>query len=106
MTTPAATEVTPPKRHKYSLSKRQVFMLDELMDADRADNGVCYQDSAGNYNKDNRDDVEFLKSIGFITEYTSEVHIKDGSQIIFKGWTITYHGSAFLFAYHTLKEVI
>lgn len=99
------TPTVKPKRHKYSLSKRQISMLDELMDADRADNGVCYQDASGKYSKENKDDIDFLKSIGFITEYTSEVHIKDGAQIILKGWTITYHGVAFLFAYHTLKDV-
>ncbi len=91
-------------RHKYSLSARQIRMLDECYEADRKENGVCFQNSNGDYSGENKEDVKFLRSIGFITEYTSESYIKNGAQVVMKGWTITYHGMAFLFAYHTLKE--
>ena len=91
-------------RHKFSLSKKQISLLDELMEADRRNNGVCYQDEKGNYKEENKKDIDFLKSIGFITEYTSETHIVGEITISKKGWTITYHGIAFLFAYHTLSD--
>ncbi len=90
-------------RHKYSLSSRQISMLDELMEADIKNNGVCFQSPDGSYDERYKDDIVFLKSIGFITEYTSEAKIQNDSLITLKGWTITYHGIAFLFAYHTLK---
>jgi len=92
------------KKHKYSLEKRQVEILEELMDADRSNNGICYQNDKGEYPKQIKTDIDFLKSIGFITEYTSETHITQESAIYKKGWTITYHGIAFLFAYHTLSN--
>lgn len=79
-------------------------MLDELMGADRRNNGICYQDDKGEYPKEAKEDIDFLRSIGFITEYTSETHITPERAVYIKGWTITYHGIAFLFAYHTLKE--
>lgn len=90
--------------HKFSLSKRQITLLDELMEADRKNNGICYQDDKGEYNKDVKEDIDLLKSFGFLTEYTSETHITQEKSVYMKGWTITYHGIAFLFAYHTLKE--
>lgn len=92
------------KKHKYSLSIAQIQLLDELMDADRNNNGVCYQDHKGKYDEKVKEHITFLKSIGFITEYTSETHITESSSLTKKGWTITYHGIAFLFAYHTLKQ--
>jgi hypothetical protein len=90
-------------RHKFSLSKKQIALLDELMEADRKNNGVCYQDKKGEYDPAVKEDIDFLKSLGFITEYTSEAHVHEGYTYFKKGWTITYHGIAFLFAYHTLK---
>lgn len=90
--------------HKFSLSKSQITLLDELMEADRKNSGICYQDDNGEYNKDVKEDIENLKSFGFITEYTSETHITQEKSVYKKGWTITYHGIAFLFAYHTLQE--
>jgi hypothetical protein len=90
-------------KHKFSLNPRQITLLDELMDADRKDNGICYQDEKGNYQDEIKKDIDFLKSLGFITEYTSETHITQEKAVYKKGWTITYHGIAFLFAYHTLK---
>lgn len=89
--------------HKFSLNKKQVCILEELMDADRKNNGICYQDSKGNYQKETKESIDFLKSLGFITEYTSETHITQEKSVYIKGWTITYHGIAFLFAYHTLS---
>jgi len=91
-------------RHKFSLSKRQVQLLDELMGADRKNNGICYQYDNGEYPKEAKEDIDFLKSLGFITEYTSETHITQEKAVYKKGWTITYHGIAFLFAYHTLRD--
>lgn len=90
------------KRHKFSLSKKQIALLDELMEADRKNNGVCYQDEKGKYQDGIEEDIIFLKSIGFATEYTSELHSTEEGQINKKGWTITYHGIAFLFTYHTI----
>lgn len=90
-------------RHKFSLDKRHITLLNELMEADRKNNGICYQDEKGNYSKEIKEDIDFLKSIGFITEYTSETHITLEKAVYKKGWTITYHGIAFLFAYHTLQ---
>ncbi len=89
------------KRHKYSLSKKQISILEELMDADRKNNGVCFQNDDGNYAEDIKNDVMLLKSIGFITEFTSEAKMKGDTLITLKGWTITYHGIAFLYAYFT-----
>lgn len=89
-------------KHKFSLSVKQIELLDELMDADRKDHGICYQNANGDYIESVKNDIDFLKSVGFITEYTSETHITHKSAIYKKGWTITYHGVAFLFAYHTL----
>lgn len=91
-------------RHKFSLSQRQIRLLDELMEADRRNNGICYQDDAGNYDEEVKKDIDFLKLLGFITEYVSETHITQEGSVYKKGWTITYHGIAFLFAYHTLRE--
>lgn len=90
--------------HKFSLTKRQIKLLDELMEADRKGNGICYQDDKGDYVKEVKEDIELLKSFGFLTEFTSETHITQDKSVYKKGWTITYHGIAFLFAYHTLKE--
>jgi len=90
--------------HKFSLTNKQIALLDELMEADRKNNGICYQDDNGEYKKEIKEDIELLKSFGFITEYTSETHITQEKSVYKKGWTITYHGIAFLFAYHTLKE--
>lgn len=92
------------KRHKFSLSTKQIQLLDELMDADRDDSGICYQNTKGEYNEEVKEDIAFLRSIGFITEYTSETHITQEKAVYKKGWTITYHGIAFLFAYHTLRD--
>lgn len=89
------------KKHKFSLNEEQIVLLDELMDADRKDNGICYQNKFGEYSE--KENIDFLKSIGFITEFTSEKHVTATSSIVKKCWTITYHGIAFLFAYHTLK---
>jgi len=91
-------------RHKFSLSNGQISILDELMKADRKNNGICYQDDKGEYQKEIKEDIDFLKSLGFITEYVNETHITQEKAIYKKGWTITYHGIAFLFAYHTLFE--
>lgn len=91
------------KRHKYSLSPKQISMLGELMEADLANNGVCFQDNAGKYLPGFEKDIMFLRHIGFATEYTSDLHSTSEGQIIKKGWTITYHGMAFLYAYHTLR---
>lgn len=90
--------------HKFSLNKKQISILDELMEADRRNNGICYQNDKGNYQDETKNDIDFLKSIGFITEYVSETHITQTSAVYKKGWTITYHGIAFLFAYHTLED--
>jgi hypothetical protein len=92
------------QRHKYSLSERQISLLEELMEADMKNNGVCFQQSDGTYDEANKSDIGFLRSIGFATEYTSEAKMQEDTLITMKGWTITYHGIAFLFAYHTLKS--
>ena len=92
------------KRHKHSLSNRQIQLLDELMDADRNDRGICYQNNKGEYPENIKEDIAFLRSVGFISEYTSEKHITESSSVSKTGWTITYHGVAFLFAYHTLMS--
>lgn len=92
------------KQNKYSLSKKQITILSELMDADRKDKGVCYQDDNGEYINGIKEEIDFLRSFGFITEYTSEMHITDKGSINKKGWTITYHGVAFLFAYNTFLD--
>lgn len=93
------------KRHKYSLSNKQIQLLSELLDADRTNNGICYQDSTGEYVGTIKEDIDFLKSFGFITEYTSEMNIKESGTTYKKGWTITYHGIAFLFAYNTMAGI-
>lgn len=90
--------------HKYSLSKSQISLLEELMEADRKNSGICYQDDKGDYDEEVKKDIESLKSFGFITEYVSETHITQEKSVYKKGWTITYHGIAFLFAYHTLRD--
>jgi hypothetical protein len=89
--------------HKFSLNNKQIDLLNELMEADRKNNGICYQNDDGDYPKEIKEDIDFLKSFGFITEYTSETHITQEKAVYKKGWTITYHGIAFLFAYHTLS---
>lgn len=91
-------------RHKFSLSRKQISLLDELMEADQKSRGICYQDENGVYSPEIKIEIDFLKGIGFITEYTSETHITAEASIYKKGWTITYHGIAFLFAIHTLES--
>lgn len=92
------------KSHKFCLTKKQLTLMNELMEADRKNNGVCFQDDKGVYIEGVEEDIMFLKSIGFATEYTSELHSTNEGQVSKKGWTITYHGIAFLFAFHTIES--
>lgn len=89
------------KRHKHSLSLRQIKILDELMDVDKKDRGICYHDSNGGYNKEIKEDLDLLKQLGFVSEYISESYITPTSSQTTKSWTITYHGIAFIYAFHS-----
>jgi hypothetical protein len=89
------------KKQKFVLLPRQIQILDELMEAQDKYAGICYHNENGEYVENMKNDLNKLKKLGFITEYIAEKHITPNSKKTKYSWIITYHGIAFLYAYHT-----
>lgn len=94
------------RQHRYSLTNGQIQILDELMNAEQNTHGVCYHDENGKYHEKIKNDLDRLKKLCFISEYISQKHITPGTSKTEYAWSITYHGIAFLVAYHTIIENI